>query len=42
MQELKDKKWKCFRFLDIYKKVTHLDLLIDKYLYVLKYSLDNM
>ena len=37
-----DKKWNCFRFLDIYKKVTHLDLLIDKYLYVLKYSLDNM
>jgi hypothetical protein len=42
MQELMDKKWKCFRFLDIYKKVTHLDLLVDKYLYVLKYSLDKV
>ena len=31
MQELMDKKWKCFHFLDIYKKVTHLDLLNDKY-----------
>jgi len=30
------------RKLDKYKKVTHLDLLIDKYLYVLKYSLDNV
>jgi len=28
-------------FFNIYKKVTHLDLLVDKYLYVLKYSLDN-